>query len=93
LTIWLGVFLAWAWGVITLKAAYAARSNAETQALLASLQQAVGIQAQATGQPGDAISQRLIFDGWMLDTRVTVITYCMICPFIYLMVLRPPCTK
>ncbi|KAL2818029.1 hypothetical protein BJX63DRAFT_440324 [Aspergillus granulosus] len=84
-TLFVGICLAWAWGVITLKAALAARSAAEMQALLASLQQAVGIEAQATGESGSRISQRIIFDGWMLDTRVTVVIYCMLCPFIYFM--------
>ncbi|KAL3439959.1 hypothetical protein BJX65DRAFT_317159 [Aspergillus insuetus] len=85
LTLFIGIGLAWAWGVITMKAALAVRPAAETQARLASLQQAVGAQVQATGGSATAISQRLIFDGWMLDTRVTVIMYCILCLFIYLL--------
>jgi hypothetical protein len=87
LTLFIGIGLAWAWGVITMKAALAVRPAAETQARLASLQQAVGAEVQATGGSASAISQRMIFDGWMLDTRVTVIMYCMLCLFIYLMVI------
>jgi hypothetical protein len=90
ISIFVGICLAWAWGVITLKAALAARPEAETQALLMSMQEAISIQAQNTGESPSIISQRLIFDGWMLDTRVTVIIYCMLCPFVYFMVLQPP---
>ncbi|KAL3439738.1 hypothetical protein BJX65DRAFT_317727 [Aspergillus insuetus] len=85
ISIFVGICLAWAWGVITLKAALAARPGAETQALLMSLQEAISIRAQNTGESPSTISQRLIFDGWMLDTRVTVIIYCMLCPFVYFM--------
>ncbi|KAL3458763.1 hypothetical protein BJX64DRAFT_301751 [Aspergillus heterothallicus] len=85
ITIFVGICLAWAWGVITLKAALAARPDALTQALLLSMQEAIGIQAQNTGESPSILSQRLIFGGWMLDTRVTVVTYCMLCPFVYFM--------
>ncbi|KAL2858955.1 hypothetical protein BJX68DRAFT_277643 [Aspergillus pseudodeflectus] len=85
ISIFVGICLAWAWGVITLKAALAARPDAQTQALLMSMQEAISIQAQNTGESPSIISQRLIFDGWMLDTRVTVIIYCMLCPFVYFM--------
>ncbi|KAL4883402.1 hypothetical protein BJY04DRAFT_226481 [Aspergillus karnatakaensis] len=82
LSLFIGICLAWAWGVITLKAALAARSNAETQARLLSLQQVAATQAQ-TGSVVAGIAQRMIYDGWMLDTRVTAVTMCMICFFIY----------
>ncbi|KAL3462023.1 hypothetical protein BJX64DRAFT_259817 [Aspergillus heterothallicus] len=85
LTLIIGICLAWAWGVITMKAAFAVRSAAETQARVAALQQAAGAEAQATGASASAIAQRLIYNGWMLDTRVTAIMLCMLCVFIYLM--------
>ncbi|KAL2812650.1 hypothetical protein BJX63DRAFT_396265 [Aspergillus granulosus] len=84
-SLFIGICLAWAWGVITLKAALAIRPDAETQALLVSLQQAAGAEAQATGASASTIAQRLVFDGWMLDARITVIIYCMLCVFIYLL--------
>ncbi|KAL2844804.1 hypothetical protein BJY01DRAFT_214668 [Aspergillus pseudoustus] len=83
LTLFIGICLAWAWGVITMKAALAVRSAADTQARLASLQQAAGAEAQSTGESASVIAQRMIYDGWMLDTRVTVIIFCMLCVFIY----------
>ncbi|KAE8369932.1 hypothetical protein BDV27DRAFT_171665 [Aspergillus caelatus] len=85
LTLFIGICLAWAWGVITMKAAYAARPAADTQARLASLQQTAVAQANATGSPTASVAQQLIYDGYMLDTRVTAITFCLICTFIYFM--------
>ena len=88
-TLIMGMLLAWAWGVITMKAAYAARPSAETQARLASLQQAAGAQANATGTTPAAAAQVMIYEGYMLDARVTVVVYCMTCFFIYLLVSEP----
>ncbi|KAE8345123.1 hypothetical protein BDV24DRAFT_171062 [Aspergillus arachidicola] len=85
LTLFIGICLAWAWGVITMKAAYAARPAADTQARLASLQQTAIAQANATGTATASVTQQLIYDGYMLDTRVTAITFCLICTFIYFM--------
>ncbi|KAJ1715186.1 hypothetical protein NYO67_2681 [Aspergillus flavus] len=85
LTLFIGICLAWAWGVITMKAAFAARPAADTQARLASLQQTAIAQANATGTATASVSQQLIYDGYMLDTRVTAITFCLICTFIYFM--------
>ncbi|KOC15609.1 hypothetical protein AFLA70_269g001731 [Aspergillus flavus AF70] len=85
LTLFIGICLAWAWGVITMKAAFAARPAADTQARLASLQQTAIAQANATGKATASVSQQLIYDGYMLDTRVTAITFCLICTFIYFM--------
>ncbi|KAJ0416722.1 hypothetical protein BJY00DRAFT_325978 [Aspergillus carlsbadensis] len=85
LTLFIGICLAWAWGVITMKAGLAVRPAAETQARLASLQQAAGAEAQATGGSASLIAQRMVYNGWMLDTRVTVIMYCMLFLFIYFM--------
>lgn len=86
LSLYLGVCLAWAWGVITMKAAYAARSSADTQAQLLALEQLAAQQANATGQPVASVAQVLVYNGHMLDARVTAVTYCLICTFIYLMV-------
>jgi hypothetical protein len=87
-TLLIGMLLGWAWGVITMKAALATRSQAETNARLQQLKQA-GSQnttntEQASGQ--DAYIATLIFDGFMLDTRISVTYFCMLCLFIYLVV-------
>jgi Protein of unknown function (DUF2422). len=86
LTLVLGMALGWAWGVIAMKAAMAARPAAETQAKLQALGQAAYSQANSTGQPVAAVQQQLVYTGWMLDTRVTAVHYCLICLFIYLLV-------
>lgn len=75
----LGMALGWAWGVIAQKAAIATRSTAETNARL----QQLGRTAQATATPATV----LVFNGFMLDTRVTVTYFCMLGLFIYLMVI------
>ncbi|KAH8433160.1 aromatic acid exporter family protein [Aspergillus melleus] len=84
-SLYLGICLAWAWGVITTKAALAARPAEATQAQLMALQQTAQQRANATGEPVASVAQVLIYDGHMLDARVTAVTYCMICTFIYLM--------
>ncbi|CDM35944.1 hypothetical protein DTO013E5_5452 [Penicillium roqueforti] len=84
LTVIIGMALGWAWGVITMKAAMAARPAAETQANLQSLGQAAYSQANSTGQAVAEVQKELIYNGWMLDARVTVVYYCLICLFIYL---------
>jgi hypothetical protein len=66
-----------------MKVDFAMRSTAEMQARLASLQEAAGAEAQETCASASAIAQRLVFNGWILDTRVTAIMLCMICVFIY----------
>jgi hypothetical protein len=86
LSLYLGVCLAWAWGAITMKAALAARPAADTQTQLLALQQIAVQRANTTGESVSTIAQVLIYDGQMLDARVTAVTYCMICTFIYLMV-------
>lgn len=85
LSLLIGIFLAWAWGVIVMKAAQAARPAADTQARMASLQQTAAAQANSTGVPVTSIAQKLVYDGYMLDARVTSVTYCLLCLFIYLM--------
>lgn len=86
LTLLIGVALAWAWGVIVMKAALAARPQAETQAKLQSLQQAITAQVRATGQDPAVVQRELLFSGFMLDARVTAVYFCLICLFIYLLV-------
>jgi hypothetical protein len=90
LSLFVGICLAWAWGIIAMKAALAARPEAETQARVGALQQAAAAEAQETGASANSIAQRLVYNGWMLDARVTVIFYCMLCLFIYFMVCHPP---
>lgn len=86
LTLVLGMALGWAWGVVAMKAAMAARPAAETQDKLQALGQAAYSQANSTGQPVAAVQQQLVYTGWMLDARVTAVYYCLICLFIYLIV-------
>lgn len=86
LTLVFGMALGWVWGVIAMKAALAARPAAETQARLQALGQAAYSQANSTGQPVAAVQKVLIFEGWMLDARVTAVYFCLICLLIYLLV-------
>ncbi|KAL3486227.1 hypothetical protein BJX62DRAFT_242217 [Aspergillus germanicus] len=66
-----------------MKAALAARPAADTVAQLQLPSQWAAVQANQTGiSPADA-AQRLIYNGFMLDTRVTVVMYCFACVFIY----------
>lgn len=69
-----------------MKAALAARPDAQTQAQLQALQQAIVTRVNATGESAPAVQQELIFDGFMLDTRVTVIYFVLVCLFIYFLV-------
>ncbi|PYH98313.1 hypothetical protein BO71DRAFT_371558 [Aspergillus ellipticus CBS 707.79] len=84
-TLLIGIFLAWAWGVITMKAALAARPAAETQARLLALEQLAAGQAQNSTLSVSEIAQIMVYDGYMLDARVTAVTFCLLCTFIYLM--------
>ncbi|OAA38823.1 hypothetical protein NOR_06476 [Metarhizium rileyi] len=83
LSLLLGMCLAWAWGLLAMKAAFAVRPDEETQALLQSLQQQAATLANQTGQPPAAVAQKLIYDGFMLDARVVVVYFVMCCLFIY----------
>lgn len=85
-TLIFGMALGWAWGVITMKAALAARPAAETNAQLQALGQEAYAQANSTGQPLAAVQQVLVYEGRMLDTRVSVIFFALICLMIYLLV-------
>lgn len=79
----LGMCLAWAWGLLALKAALAARPFPETQARLHGLKQEASSQAQRSGDSVAIETQRLVHDGFMLDARVTVVMYVMCCAFVY----------
>lgn len=83
ITLLLGMCLAWCWGLLAMKAAYAVRSDADTQARLQALQQQAAVNANATGQPVAWEAQILVHEGFMLDARVTVIFFVMCCSFIY----------
>ncbi|KAF4155768.1 hypothetical protein CNMCM8927_004192 [Aspergillus lentulus] len=83
LTLLIGMALAWAWGVITMKAALAARPQSETLARLQMLGQEAARQANATGQSAASLQSQLVYDGFMLDARVSVIYFVMTCVFIY----------
>ncbi|GJP90533.1 hypothetical protein CBS76997_5878 [Aspergillus niger] len=85
LSLFIGICLAWAWGVITMKAAQAARPAADTQAKMAALQQTAVSQAQNSTYSATEIAQRLVYEGYMLDARVTTVTFCLICTFVYFM--------
>lgn len=86
LTLLIGMALAWAWGVITMKAALAARPQTETLARLQMLGQEAARQANATGQSAASVQSQLVYDGFMLDARVSVIYFAMTCVFIYFLV-------
>ncbi|KAJ6155695.1 hypothetical protein N7470_006261 [Penicillium chermesinum] len=82
-TLIFGMALGWGWGVITMLAAQAARPVAEKQAKLQAMGQQAYQQANATGVPVANVAQVLLYDGWMLDARVSAIFFCMICLMIY----------
>ncbi|KAM0273920.1 hypothetical protein ACHAQH_008124 [Verticillium albo-atrum] len=92
LSIMIGMCLAWAWGLLTMKAAMAARPTAENQSRVAALRDAAGAAAQQTGQSPAWEAQVLVHDGFMLDARVTAVYYIMGCIFIYV-VSRVRCTN
>lgn len=81
----IGMCLAWAWGLLTMKAALAARPDSQTQALVQKLQQQAITQSQNSGDSVSWTKEKLIRDGFMLDARVTVTFYVMSCIFIYVM--------
>ena len=86
LTVVIGLCLGWAWGAITMKAALATRPASDLQAQYAALQASntpntTNVDA-ASGQA--QFTQIRIFEGAMLDTRVSVTYFCMMSLFIYL---------
>lgn len=88
LMICVGIALGWAWGVISMKAALAARPQADLQARYQELQQSIPQNTtnaeQASGQ--GTYMQIAIYEGFMLDTRVSVTYFCMLGLFVYFMV-------
>ncbi|KAF2145862.1 uncharacterized protein K452DRAFT_349248 [Aplosporella prunicola CBS 121167] len=83
----LGMAIGWAWGVITMKAALATRSSAETKARIAEMG---ALAARNSPNPTSALAvksyaKQLIYSGFMLDTRVVVTYFCMLGLFIYFM--------
>jgi len=80
-TMILGMSLGWAWGVIAMKAALATRPQAETLAR----EQLLAQQASTLSTPGYSPLQVLIYEGFMLDTRVSVTYFCMVGLFVYFM--------
>ncbi|KAB8222979.1 hypothetical protein BDV33DRAFT_229069 [Aspergillus novoparasiticus] len=85
LTLLIGMNLAWAWGIIVMKAALAARSTSETQAQLTALHQQASVQANASGQSIASEMHVLILNGFMLYAPVTAVFFVLICLFIYFM--------
>ncbi|KAH7200957.1 hypothetical protein BKA60DRAFT_582305 [Fusarium oxysporum] len=81
----LGMCLAWCWGLLTMKAALATRSDAETQAKLQALLQQAEEIAKTTGQAPAWEAQVLIHNGFMLDASVTAVYFSMGCLFIYVL--------
>ncbi|KFH47347.1 hypothetical protein ACRE_018050 [Hapsidospora chrysogenum ATCC 11550] len=75
LTLLLGMCLAWAWGLLTMKAALAARPAAETAMKFQALRERAGAEAQQTGEDPTWLAEILVHDGFMLDARVTIIYY------------------
>ncbi|KAJ5681423.1 uncharacterized protein N7477_001363 [Penicillium maclennaniae] len=85
LSLLFGMCLAWAWGLITMKAALAARPASQTMARLLQLQEEAVSQAKQTGQNPLTIAEELIHNGFMFDARVTVVFYVLSCVFVYVM--------
>ena len=95
LMICVGLAFGWAWGTITMKAALATRPQADLQQryieLLQSAPQNTTNVGQASGQT--TYQQIAIYQGFMLDTRVSVTYFCMIGLFVYLVVSRSLCAQ
>lgn len=83
LSLLLGMLLAWGWGAIVMKAALAARPAAETQAQLQRLQQLAAQRANQTGLSVAAEAQILVYEGHMLDARVSAVYLVLGIFFIY----------
>jgi hypothetical protein len=74
-TLFLGISLAWAWGTIAMKAALATRPAGDLQRKYQLLQSS-----------GATDLQEMVLNGFFLDSRVTITYFCMMIPFIYLVV-------
>lgn len=83
LTLLAGMCLAWAWGLLAMVAAQAARPDWQTQARLQQLKQHAAIESHQSGQSASWCEEKLIREGFMLDTRVTVIFYVLCCAYVY----------
>ena len=81
----LGMCLAWAWGLLAMVAALAARPAVDTQTRLRDLKQAAAAQAQTSGTDPAWEAQVLVHNGFMLDARVTAVFYAMGLVFVYVM--------
>lgn len=79
----LGMCLAWLWGLLTMKAALAARPGHEAALRQEALEQAAAQRAHETGKTLAYEAKVLVFGGFMLDARVTVVYYVMIVAFVY----------
>ncbi|KAF5021632.1 hypothetical protein F66182_6332 [Fusarium sp. NRRL 66182] len=80
----LGMCLSWCWGLLTMKAAQAARPQVQTQAKLAALQEQAVAASGASGLDPTWEATILVNEGFMLDARVTAVFFSMSCLFIYL---------
>lgn len=85
ISIIIGCAVGWVWGVITMKASLATRPDEDLQAQYAKLQQAI-TQGEIRASGSTAAAQVALYNGFFLDTRVSICTFCMISLFIYLMV-------
>ncbi|KAM0209453.1 hypothetical protein ACHAQI_006501 [Fusarium lateritium] len=87
LMICVGLAMGWAWGTITMKAALATRPQADLLQRYAELQQSMPQNTTNVGQAsGQTTYQQIaIYQGFMLDTRVSVTYFCMMGLFVYLM--------
>ncbi|PCD46669.1 hypothetical protein AU210_002070 [Fusarium oxysporum f. sp. radicis-cucumerinum] len=81
ITVMLGVTTAWGWGLITMKAALATRSDAHTQSRLAELQR---MAASQNATDPHIFAKVKILNGFMLDLNVTATYFCMICLYLYM---------
>lgn len=80
-SILLGLTSAWAWGVITMKAALATRPEAEMKARYGELTQ----MAQNSTNPTQYV-QVQVLNGYMLDVRVSLTYFFMMGLYLYLVV-------
>lgn len=85
LSLLLGMCLAWAWGLLTMKAALAARPDSQAAARVQQLQRQAAVDARQSGDSVSWAAQKLAHQGFMLDARVTVVFYVMTCIFVYVM--------
>lgn len=88
LMICVGLAMGWAWGAITMKAALATRPQADLMQRYAEMQQSAPQNTTNVGQAsGQTTYQQIaIYQGFMLDTRVSVTYFCMMGLFVYFMV-------